>query len=249
MALTAKDLEMIAALIAAATGGAPPAPVVVNEDPPPVVEPEPVVLLSGPFDTAMDGLSTVSDWLWFVNTFSMEINNRFTCSDIYTMMADFISMGLDNGAEWTIGSGPSWRFAKEAFRTRASELLGDKMTTELPVLTATDLPMTDIDFGVTEALFNKIDIVLRRLVGGFVRQTEDRNKGPMGEILTTGECVRLGFIFLDAITDTGLAPDHKDSNFMKVRMECYNQYKGMGEGVFGPFGNPGGSVAWSWAGQ
>lgn len=247
MALTQEDLKMIAALIARAVSGDPNPEPVVAPEPPPVVEPKPIV--RGPFEVASNGLDIVSEWLWFVNSFSVGINNRFTRSDIYTMMADFISMSLDDGAEWTVGSGPSWRFTKEAYRTRSSEILGDKMTTELPELVSVERPMTDVDYGVTEALFNKIDIVLRRLVGGFERQTSDRDKGPMGELLTTGECVRLGYIFLDALTDTDLAPGGADSNFMKVRMECYKQYKGMGEGVFGPFGNPGGSVAWSWAGR
>ena len=247
MPLTKADLEMIAALIAAATGG-PPAPVVVNEDPPPppIVVPEPTPV--GPFDVGMNGLNVVSEWLWFFNSHSLEVKNRFTRSDIYSMMAEFISMSLDDGAEWTVGSGPSWRFTKEAFQTRASEILGDKMTTEVPELVSIDRPMSDVDFGVTEALFSKVDLLLRRLVGGFNRQTDDRDKGPMGELLTTGECVRLGYIFLDALTDTGLAPDDDSSTFMKVRKECYTQYKAMGEGTFGPFTNPGGTVAWSWAG-
>jgi len=238
MALSPEDRIEIAQLIAAALGAVPPAD-------PQTDPPDPGPTLNGPFEAAIYGLYTVYDWVSFLNGSSARIENRFTRSDIYTMMAEAISTAIDFNAEWVIGSVPSWRYTKEAYQTRASELLGDKMTTEVPTFVSQPQALSPIDYGVTEAFVNKLDLVLRRLVGSFTDCATDRDVGPNGEILTPGECVRLGYNFIDAITDNGLVPNDAGSNFMRVRKELYDQYRAMGEGVFGPFSRIVGPTPWS----
>jgi len=233
-------IALVTEAVRAAMAGTPSEPVV---DPEPVYDGQPDP--AGPFAAGASGMFLVYQWLWFVNDFAASIGNRFTRSDIYTMMAQAVAIGIDNQAQWTVGSVPSWRFAKEAYQTRASELIGDKMTTEIEVFKSTTQALSDIDYGVTENLLNKLDLVLRRLSGSFSECSTDRDLGPNGELLTTGECVRLGYNFLDVITDFKLVPDTADSNFMKVRKELYDQYRAMGEGSFGPFTRLGTPAPWS----
>ena len=220
-----------------------------------LVEPEPVPefvapgypLSSGPLVSAISGVSDIYHYALMVSDFSANIDNRFRRADVYELMARIIRFAIDTEADWVKGSAPSWRFTKEAFLTRSSELLGDAMTTEFPVFVS--VPSSNgIDYGVTAHFFNMMTTVIRRLVGQLVSQEGDRDLGPNGELLTGGECVRLAYTALDAVTDMRIVPGDADSSFMKVRMECYNQYKAMGEGVFGPWAHPGGPVPWSWAG-
>lgn len=248
MALTQEDkLEIMAMFQELIAGGTVVAP-------PPEPDPEPIVPIpqgpdkSGPLAAASVNMGEVYQYLWLVNDFSAERGNRFTRSNIYELMADVIDYGINSEADWVEGSVPSWRFTKEAFMTRASEISGDVMATEFPTFKSYK-SSNGVDYGVTAHLFNMMTAVMRRLVGQFLAQSEDRNLGPNGELLTNGECVRLAYVALDAITDMKFVPATADSTFMKVRMECYNQYKAMGEGVFGPWSHPGGSTPWSWAGQ
>ena len=227
MPLTQEDLALIAKLIASANQPAPADPSL-DELPPGLTS-------IGPLDGPIDGMDELVDSIAFFNAFSAKIGNRFTKSAVYDMMAKFISAGIDSGAWWTVGSVPSWRYVKEAFQTRSSQLFGDKMTTGvLPVVTA--------GYGETESLLNKTDIVIRRLFSMFSQQAGDRDLGPDGEQHTTGECVRICYVFLDAITDEGLVPNDAESNFTKVKAEVYDLYDKLGEGVFGPFTFPPGYV-------
>ena len=246
MALSQEDKLEIMEIFRDLVGGGDD-PVVVQPEP----EPEPADPSlpdpNGPFAPALGGVVSVYQYLTIVNDFSAERDGRFTRSDIYRLMASVIEFGLTSGADWVLGSEQSWRFTKEAFITRASEVSGDVMTTEFPLFVS--VPSSNgVDYGVTAHFFNLMTTALRRLKSQLIAQSGDRDIGPNGEILTNGECVRMCYVALDSITDMKIVPSDRASNFMKVRMECYNQYKAMGEGVFGPWAHPGSSTAWSWAG-
>jgi hypothetical protein len=214
------------------------------EDPGPVPEPR-IELEEGPFADGLNALGTVARHLGDIDVSIAKINRRFTRSDVYNLMASVIMGAFIRGEGWIAGSERSWRHTAEAFRTRASELLGDAMTTEVPVFENKMHP----ELGLAQGVCSVMDIVLRRLVGQYNNQESDRDLGPNGEYLTSGECVRLAYVVLDAATDTGVVPDDADSVFMKVRKEVYDQYTEMGEGVFGSWSHPGGPVPWSWGGQ
>jgi hypothetical protein len=214
------------------------------EDPGPVPEPH-IDLDEGPLAAGLNALGTVARHLWGIDFFAAKINRRFTRSDVYNLMAAVIVRAIVKGEGWVAGSMPSWRFTAEAFQTRASEISGDKMTTEFPVFENKMHP----ELGLAQGLCSVMDIVLRRLVGQCNEQESDRDLGPDGEVLTSGECVRLAYVALDAATDIGIVPGDADSVFMKVRKEVYAQYNAMGEGLFGSWSHPGTPVPWSWGGQ
>ena len=246
--LSDQDKLDIANMIAAAMGAATtPAPA---PSPTPAARPEPmpVVTSTGPLNSAMGGLLEVSGYVELANNFSVSKMNRFTRSDVYTLAAIMIAKGMRERASWMRDSAPSWRFAAEAFQTRASEVSGDRMTTEWLELESHEQFGTGVDLGVTEHACNMLSLILRKTAGQLEAQTSDRDLGPSGEVLTGGECVRVAYTALDALIDAKILPGEASSVFMKVRKEMYAQYKAMGEGVFGSWSHPGTPVPWSWAG-
>ncbi len=197
----------------------------------------------GPLSAGLDALYDSLRPIYMIDGLAAEYNGRFTRSDVYMLMSRIIRNALMLGSDWVIGSEASWRFTDEAFQTRSSEVFGDKMTTAFP-----ELAVGDPDFGIAERTCNVLDLALRRLASMYNSQSKDRDLGPNGEMLTPGECIRLAYTALDTACDYGVVPNDPSSAFMLVRKECYDQYKAMGEGVFGPLNVPGGPVPWSWAG-
>lgn len=212
------------------------------------VEPvEPVVAdpppqYDGPFSAGLAGIENMLNIAEQVDGIAAVLCWRFTRADVYAAMAEVIERHVGYGSDWVLGSEDSWRWTAEAFRTRAAELNGDKMTTKIPALTVTSVA----DFGIGERALLALDLIVREVAGQYGQQRGDADLGPNGELLTTGECVRLCYCALNSAIKTGVLPN--EGAFQDVRKELYAQYNAMGEGRFGPFNVPGGPVPWSWGG-
>ena len=180
-------------------------------------------------------------------------HNRFTRSAVYTLLADLIETGLAYET-WVAGSEPSWRSAMEALRTRAAEVAGDHIGTDVPVFTP---PSGDVSgsaahylpggnsYGVLEHACNVLGSMLRPVMAQYKAQSKDRDLGPAGEQLTVGECLRICETAIAKLITQGVLP--AAGAFRSVRYELRSQYTAMGEGVFGPINIPAGDVPWSWA--
>jgi hypothetical protein len=239
MELSAKQMTAIAELVAGML-----APSV---QPEPIPVDPPAAVGAGPFAA---GLEEAGQWLSWVAKFDsicVRNGNRFTRSAVYIAAAEMIEGAIDVGEPWIGNSERSWRSAAEAYRTRAAEVGGDHMTTEVEPFVEIPSGFGGHKYGVGEALMNRFGVAVRKMASAWKDAISDDDRGPEGEDHTVGECVRMTYVAIDAMIDARMVPGA--GAFQDVRREVYAQYKDMGEGVFGPFHVPGGPVPWSWGGQ